>query len=306
MYIKLARKIKNTIFSHIDKKLEEIKLLQAKQLIMSLDGKTSSRDLRSSEFKVFSQWGEDGIIQWIISKIPDIIPTFIEFGVEDYQESNTRFLLINNNWRGLIIDGSEDNINKVRSSDLYWQRDVTAIYAFIQKENINGIFVENNFGGNIGILSIDIDGNDYWIWNVIDSVTPQIVICEYNSVYGAEQAVVIPYQTDFTRNKAHYSNLYYGASLAALQNLAAQKGYSLIGSNSAGNNAFFVRNEYAKFFEVLSVEEAYVESKFRESRDLNGRLDYLSGIERLRAIKSLPLLNLKDNRVQYISDIYTL
>jgi hypothetical protein len=303
--MKLARKIKNTIFSHIDNKLEEIKLLQAKQLI-SLSDKVSSQNIRSSEFRVFSQWGEDGIIQWIISKIPGIISTFIEFGVEDYQESNTRFLLINNNWRGLIIDGSQDNMNKVRSSNLYWQRDLTAIDAFIHKGNINEIFINNNFIGDIGILSIDMDGNDYWIWNVIDSVTPQVVICEYNSVFGAEQAVVIPYQTDFVRNKAHYSNLYYGASLSALQNLAAQKGYSLIGSNSVGNNAFFVRDEYAKFFEVLSVKKAYVESKFRESRDPNGQLNYLSGIERLNAIKDMPLLNLTDNRVQNINEIYAL
>jgi hypothetical protein len=123
-------------------------------------------------------------------------------------------------------------MSKVRSSNLYWQHDLTAVHAFIQKENINDIFFENNFAGNIGILSIDIDGNDYWIWDVIDSVVPQIVICEYNSILGAEESVVIPYQADFMRNRAHYSNLYYGASLAALQNLATQKGYSLIGSNS--------------------------------------------------------------------------
>ena len=136
-----------TYFTHFLKQdIDTIKFLQAKQLIM-LQRQFSTQNIHEAEFKVFSQWGEDGIIQWIISKIPSIPPSFIEFGVEDYQESNTRFLLLNNNWKGLIIDGSEENMAKVKSAPFYWRTDLNPIAAFITRDNINDIFIKNGFSG---------------------------------------------------------------------------------------------------------------------------------------------------------------
>src|SRR5204863_3105813 len=135
------------------------------------------------------------------------------FGVENYTEANTRFLLVNDNWKGLIIDGSEANIQYVKDDDIFWGFDLVAKPAFITRDNINELMSSSSFSGEIGLLSIDIDGNDYWIWECINAVNPIIVICEYNSVFGNERAVSVPYQSDFIARNAHFSQLYFGASL---------------------------------------------------------------------------------------------
>lgn len=193
----------------------------------------------STEFKVFSQWGEDGIIQYLLNNIKIDKEIFIEFGVENYTESTTRFLLINNNWSGLVLDGNQENINFIKHDEIYWKYNLKAEYAFITAENINNIFEKNGISGEIGILSIDIDGNDFWVWKAIKNVNPAIVICEYNHRLGKERAVTIPYRADFIRSEAHYSNLYYGASIKALTLLAKNKEYSLVAGNENGNNVFF-------------------------------------------------------------------
>src|SRR5947207_14439847 len=128
------------------------------------------RELREVEFQVFSQWGDDGIIQYLIHNVPIASDAFVEFGVEDYSEANTRFLLLNDNWRGLIMDAGTDNMARVQREDLYWRHELTAICEFISRENINGLISGAGFKGPIGLLSIDIDGNDYWVWEAIDVV----------------------------------------------------------------------------------------------------------------------------------------
>jgi len=246
-------------------------------------------DLSSCEYRVFSQWGEDGIIQALLRTVPIVKQIFIEFGVANYTESNTRFLLINNNWSGLLIDGSPSNINFIKNDPIYWQYNLKAECSFITRENINQIFLDNGISGEIGILSIDIDGNDYWVWKEIDVVSPAIVIAEYNARFGCDAAVTVPYDPAFTREKAHVSNIYYGASLRALNNLAVEKGYALVGANSAGNNAFFVRRDLmVPPLKELTVEEAFVKNAFRESRDSEGDLQYLTYEQEMELLEKLP------------------
>jgi hypothetical protein len=127
------------------------------------------------------------------------------------------------------------------------------------------------------------------------------VIVEYNSVLGLTP-VVVPYQEKFARTPAHYSNLYYGASLSALQHLARKKGYLLLGSNVWGHNAFFVRADIAGEFRELQLAEAYVESKFRESRDPAGRLSYLRGEDRTKLIELLPVVNVVTGKTESLRD----
>jgi hypothetical protein len=124
-------------------------------------------NLSEVEFQVFSQWGDDGIIQYLINKIDIPHKTFIEFGVEDYRESNTRFLLINNNWTGYVIDGSSEHIDFIKSDTISWACELHAKASFITRDNINDLLKIPGFNKEVGILSIDIDGNDYWIWNTI-------------------------------------------------------------------------------------------------------------------------------------------
>jgi hypothetical protein len=230
-------------------------------------------DFRKVGFKVFSQSDEDGIIQYLISGLPIVNKTFIEFGVESYEESNTRFLLINDNWQGMIIDGSPQNIKYVQGDKIYWQYDLQARCEWVTRENVSSLISGSGFSEDIGLLSIDIDGNDYWIWEALQSTKPRIVIVEYNSVFGL-RPIAVPYRENFQRTAAHYSNLYFGCSLSALDHLAKKKGYILVGSSIWGQNAFFIRSDIAGPFKALDPREAYVNSKFRESRDPAGNLTY--------------------------------
>jgi hypothetical protein len=250
--------------------------------------------LRDAEFKVSSQWGEDGIIDWLIERaqIPPIAQSFIEFGVENYRESNTRFLMQNRDWRGLIMDGNADVVAAVDEDSLRWKHDITVLPAFITRENINELISSAGFHGDIGLLSIDIDGNDYWVWEAIHVVRPIICICEYNAVFGDAYPISTPYNPSFNRTKAHHSNLYFGASIAALRSLAAQKSYRFAGTNAAANNAFFVREDYAEKFVDSSIQRIQaLPSLIRESRDESGQLSYVGGIERLKLISNLPVVN---------------
>jgi hypothetical protein len=230
--------------------------------------------LRDAEFRVFSQFGEDGIIQYLIKKVPIENDVFVEFGVEDYSESNTRFLLVNDNWRGLILDGGTAHIDFVRTNDLGWRHTIDARSVFITRDNINQSIADAGISGDIGLLSVDIDGNDYWVLDAIDVVSPRILVAEYNSTFGPDAAVSVPYDPEFERTKAHYSTLYWGASLAALCLAADRKDLAFVGSNSAGNNAFFVRRDLLGDLVPLTPREGWVEARFRESRDREGRLTY--------------------------------
>ena len=273
------------------KYLGQQNLLYNKEIILN--------DIKKAEFKVFSQWGDDGIINFLINYLNITNKTFIEFGVENYKESNTRFLLINENWRGLIFDGSKENMDSVKNEDIYWKYDLTAVNAFITAENINELINNNSFSGEIGLLHIDIDGNDYWVWKSIQVINPIIVIVEYNAVFGLNPWV-IPYDASFFRSDKHYSNLYFGASISAFCHLANNKGYSFIGCNSAGNNAYFIRNDNLKGLKVLTPENGFVNSMFKESRDNNGNLTYLKGNERLNAIKGMPVINIQTGQETHI------
>ena len=155
--------------------------------------------------------------------------------------------------------------------------------------HLNQLIGDNGFRGEIGLLSVDIDGNDYWVWDRLDVVNPVIVVAEYNSVFGADHAITVPYDPGFTRGNAHYSHLYWGASLKALSLVADRKNYALVGCNSAGNNAFFVRRDRLNGLKELTAEAAYVESKFKESRDANGQLTFLTGKKRLEEIRGMPV-----------------
>lgn len=258
---------------------------------------------KDAEFRVFSQWGEDGIIQYLINNVDIKKKIFVEFGVEDYLESNTRFLLTNNQWSGLVIDGDKENINILKRDPIYWAANIKALDCFITKENINKLLIDNGIVDEIGILSVDIDGNDYWVLKEIDCIEPAIIICEYNSHFGPTAEVTIPYKEDFYRDIDHYSKIYYGASISALNKVAESKSYSLVASNSVGNNVFFVRNDLLGALKKISPEKAYVQSHFREHHDEKGNLTFLNFQERLDKIKHLPLFDISQDKILPIEEI---
>lgn len=296
MFEKLKRLI--DVCERTKGELDDIKITLGRIESRQLNKGASQDSICENEFKVFSQWGEDGIIQYLINELDIPNKIFVEFGVENYTESNTRFLLINSNWSGLVMDGSEDNINFIKKDSIYWRYNLKAECAFITKENINELLTKNGISGDIGLLSIDIDGNDYWVWNEIDVISPRIVICEYNSIWGFEKKITVPYDPSFIRSNYHYSHIVYGASISALNSLAEKKGYTLVGGNTAGNNIFFVRNDVLNASKVKpsSVKDAYRKAQFRESRNEDGTLSFLDFEGRKSLIENVEVVDLdKDN-----------
>jgi hypothetical protein len=255
-------------------------------------------NISAYEFKVFSQSGEDGIIQHLVNSINIKNKTFIEFGVENYLESNTRFLALNNYWSGLVIDGDPENIAFIKRDPIYWRCNIKAECSFITKENINDIFERNGMSGEIGLLSVDIDGNDYWVWKAIKNINPCIVVAEYNSFFGAERKVTVPYDPSFVRTNAHHSKIYYGASIAALNLVAQERGYKLVATNKAGNNVFFVRADLMGNLKEMSVQEAYRKINFREAHNEQGQLIY-SSFQEAKAL----IANLRVHDVDLGSDV---
>lgn len=265
-------------------------------------GRIESRQLRQNEserltdneFRVFSQWGEDGIIQNLVRDIEIENRIFVEFGVEQYLESNTRFLLVNNNWSGLVLDASNDNINRIKQSRIYWAYNIKAAQCFVTRDNINEVLTENGIAGDIGLLSIDIDGNDFWVWRAINVINPVIVVVEYNHRFGKEAAVTIPYDENFDRKRGGPLPIYFGASLKALCWLAERKGYDFVGCNSNGVNAFFVRKDKRpNRIPKLAPEAGYFEGQFSEEFDQQVPLKRSLEEER-RLVMNLPLVNVEE------------
>jgi hypothetical protein len=260
-------------------------------------------DLSEVEWQAFSQWGEDGILDWLVHHLPGIPETFVEFGVENYRESNTRWLLRARNWKGLVMDGSSDHMRDLHSQDICWKHELTGVAAFIDAGNINDLLTRHGFTGEIGLLSIDIDGNDYWVWQAIHTVQPALVVCEYNAVFGDLEALTIPYDAQFVRSRAHASHLYYGASIRALIHLATEKGYTFLGTNRHGSSGFFVRNDLAAHLTGRIERIRSWPSRFREARDGQGRLLFLSGEQRAAVIGSLPVVRIPEEKVVPLSSL---
>ena len=281
-------------------------LLTARTLGEALRARRSIRHLSDVEFKVYSQMGEDGIIEWLVQNLPIRAERFVEFGVGDYTESNTRYLMRNRNWSGLVLDASARHIETITGDEIFWKHDLTARSAFITRETIDDILARSGHTGEIGLLSIDIDGNDYWVFDAIDAVRPDIVICEYNAILGDRHALTIPYDPAFQRAIAHPSWLYFGASIRALEHAAARKGYRLVGSNGAGHNAFFVRAELES---LLAIEDRRaLPSLFRESRNEDGSLSHVGGLDRAALIADMPVFDVDTGRTAPLAsfgDLYS-
>lgn len=158
-----------------------------------------------------------------------------------------------------------------------------------QKRISTNLLSQYGFSGDLGILSIDIDGNDYWVWESINCVNPSLIICEFNPNFGDVYPIVIPYDPAFERFKAHYSGMYYGASIVALKMLAERKGYVLLGTNSNGVNAFFVRKDLFVCLKHFPKPKVYP-ALHRDSRNENGSFNYYGQLKKHNEMKHLPVV----------------
>lgn len=270
----------------LDRIAQALGRIEARQLAQS-----RSRRINDHEFTVFSQAGEDGIIQFLLRSVSVPRRIFVEFGVADYQEANTRLLALSGSWEGLVMDSSAANVASISRDPRYWRSGVKAVQAMVTRENINDLLTANGFSGEIALLSIDIDGNDYWVFEAVTAVNPAIVIVEYNFRFGPDRAVVVPYDPSFDRARAHPSQIYFGASLSALCGLAQRRGYTFVGCNDFGVNAFFVRSDLVTdALDVVEVADGYRAGIFRESRREDGQLAYLTRPEEDAILAGLPVV----------------
>jgi hypothetical protein len=199
--------------------------------------------LSETGFRVYSQFEEDGILLYIFAAIGIEHRTFIDIGSGDGINSNCANLAVNFGWRGLFIDGNPMNIE--RGKAYYAANPDTALYsptfvqAFIQAENINQLIQDSGFSGGVDLVSIDIDGNDYWIWDALTAVEPRVVIVETHTEFGMN-SIVVPYDKDYRYPGRHPD--YHGASPVAMEKLARRKGYRLVGANHYGFNTIYIKN----------------------------------------------------------------
>jgi len=199
--------------------------------------------LESYGYKVFSQNDEDGILQEIFTRIGTDTKKFIEFGVQDGLECNSHYLL-HKDWTGLWLEGSEPFYRQIQEKfgPVISKGILKTDCVFITRENINTVFEKNVMGGEVDFLSIDVDGNDYHIWEAISAVTARVVCIEYNGKFPPDCEWVMPYFPEHVWQ----GNDCHGASLKSLEKLGRKKGYQLVGTNLTGVNAFFVRADLAE------------------------------------------------------------
>ena len=302
--IKILKKYLSFILKRIfNEEIQKELILKAKVVSLKNRNIKKIKNLSEVEFQVYSQWGEDGIIDWLINKFPEIPKNFLEIGTQDYKESNTRFLLISRNWDGFLIEADKAAVKDIKSQKIFWKHRLKVKNEFITKDNINNIINRINVPKKLGLLSLDIDGVDYWVLKELSVLDPSIIICEYNSLFGQKKSVTVPYKKNYIRAEEHYSNLYYGASIKAFIDLMKKRNYFLIGTNSAGNNAFFLKKNHWNKANKLIVEKKIFNSKFRESRDVKGNLNFLDKKESLELIKNKFMIDLRSNKKKRIFEL---
>lgn len=203
--------------------------------------------LSDTGFRVFSQFEEDGLLLFIFSVIGMDNKVFVEIGSDDGVNSNSANLYFNFGWRGLFIDGNPKSIKRGKKFfDKYphtWFYKPRFLCEKVTRENINQLVEDSGFKGEVGLLSIDIDGNDYWVWDALTVISPQVVIIETHNEFGMKN-IVVPYDPEYSFPGKH--PVYHGASPVAMNKLANKKGYRLVGANELGSNFIFVRNEIAE------------------------------------------------------------
>jgi hypothetical protein len=254
------------------------------------------RDLWDAEVKVYSQWGEDGILDYLCERIGLSKPRMLEVGAGNFDECNSRFLAENRNANVLAVDGREDLISSIESSPLHWKSHIVGLQTWVTPENINEIIAKAHKAiGQPDIFSLDLDGNDYWILEAANLSSILIVVVEYNPLFGHKNAVTVPRDDKFDRTSKHYSWLYYGASLKAFTLLLEKKGFAFVGTNRVGNNAFFVSKDIVNLIPTKISQDysVYTDWRVRETRAKSGVLNFVTGYDRVITMMDQKLIDIE-------------
>lgn len=290
----LKYRIKNFLNSN-KKQLGEIQLLLKKKDYSKIT------NIRDAEVKIFSQWGEDGIIDFLLHKLnlTNHI-AFLEIGTGDYEEANTRFLCETRVCRGLLIDKIKD-LKYVKKRDFFWKNDIYFCQKSISSQNIVKVLNSFDFNNKFNLLSLDVDGVDYWILKNIDLSGSDIAVVEYNPLFGADYSFTIPDISNFDRNK--YRKIFYGASLKAMIDLMDSKNYFFVGANKACNNAFFInkKNQHLLPNIVLENLKEYTNFKFRELKQNDPSKNKTSNL--IKLIEDFEIFELTQKKLIKIKDL---
>ena len=232
---------------------QNIDLLPAIVRRLYLDGMSlpAPYDLLSQRFGYLSQNEEDGLLLALFKRIGTTDRRFVEIGC-GMNGGNSGFLAQECGWRGLMVDAKTASIEKVTVR--FKGHPVQTVKQRVTREGVNVLLEKFGFTGEIDLLSIDIDGMDYWVWEAVTACSPRVVAVEYNWLFGAERAVTIPYSSEFDLG-AIGNRGYRGASLAAHAHLGRSKGYRLVATERV--NAFFVRNDLAPEMREIEVARGY-------------------------------------------------
>lgn len=252
--------------------------------------------LSDAEVSVFSQWGEDGILDYLLQCMQISKPKILEIGAGNFSECNSRFAIQYRNCSAYLVDAREDLKENLEKSFSMWRGTVCAECIFVTPENINEIFERaNKFMDGIEVLSIDIDGIDYWIAQQLDWSDINIAIVEYNPLFGHHNTVSVPLETFTSRFEQHYSGLYFGASLRSWIELMESNNLVFVGSNRIGNNAFFVKKKLCVNLSIPIPDtndlSGYVDWRIRDSRNRDGNLTYLNLAEMQSLLSGMPVVD---------------
>ena len=223
---------------------------QVQQRSLFLQHRARARDgalpsLKDVGFRTYSQADEDGILVFLFAVLGFESRVCVDLGSGRPFGANSTNLICNWAFTGLLIDG--DAASTRAAAEFYDTHPDTAIYpptcttAWVTVENVNELLLSRGVAGEVDLLSLDLDGVDYWVWQALVAVRPRVVVLEFQDIWGPDLSVTVPYDPAFRRPDKSYN--YCGASLAAMTSLSARKGYRLVGTNSLGQNAFFVRED---------------------------------------------------------------
>ena len=205
---------------------------------------SSPRPLALSEYQVSSQNGEDGILCELLCRLGTGVGSFAEIGASDGAECNLAFLADWMGWQGWLVEGCLPLYERLRAK--YGDAsEVKAVCRWVLPSNVNGLFGSEGISPDIDVLSIDIDGLDLWVWLALEAANPKVVVIEYNAALGAHERIAVDPKT-FVKWDGH--SIVYGASIGALVEVARKKGYSLVHTDQAGVNAFFIRDDLKPLF----------------------------------------------------------
>jgi hypothetical protein len=210
--------------------------------------------LFASRANISSQYEEDGILLALIAEAGIKDARFLDIG-SGTGGGVTAMLAQECGWSGLMVDGNEDHVKMAQPR--FPAGRIAVVHSFVTRENVNALVESHGLTGDIGVFSLDIDGNDYWIWEALEACSPRIAAVEYNAFFGLDRAVTLPYMASFSRKglPSLVRKNYFGASLPAFVRLGRRKGYRLVTTDGSGLNAFFVRNDVAPHIPECPIDQ---------------------------------------------------